>query len=130
MRPLKRLLEMPFSGRQMRLAANRPRMSKEQFVNDVASSDLGRLAADLLWEKLVEVAVCDQFTPYPSDDLLKVFGLAEEDLDEDIIFEIITTIGSTVPGSVVLKEFGPVNTPADIVRLIEIGNPGNQLAPD
>lgn len=114
----------------MRLAANRPRMSKEQFVNDVASSDLGRLAADLLWEKLVEVAVCDQFTPYPSDDLLKVFGLAEEDLDEDIIFEIITTIGSTVPGSVVLKEFGPVNTPADIVRLIEIGNPGNQLAPD
>lgn len=125
MKTLKRLLEMPFSGRQSRLAASRPSISKGQFLDAVASSDLGRAAADILWEKLLEVRADDQFSPYPDDDLLQVFGLAEEDLDEDIILEIITAIGSAVPSRDMLAKFGPVNTPADIVKLIEISNAGN-----
>ncbi len=122
---LKTLLERPLSSKQRSLAASRPPMSKEQFVDAVASTDLGHSAADMLWEKLAEATVYGQFTPYPDDDLLKVFGLAEEDLDEDVILEIITATGSVVPDRNQLKKFGPVNTPADIVKLIEMSNAGN-----
>jgi len=97
-------------------------MSKGQFLDAVASSDLGRAAADMLWEKLLEVRADDQFCPYPDDDLLQVFGLAEEDLDEDVILEIITLTGSAVPSRDMLAKFGPVNTPADIIKLIEMSN--------
>ena len=99
-------------------------MSKERFVDFVATSDLGRLAAGLLWEKLMEAKVCDELTPYPDDDLHKVFGLAEEDLDEDIVLAVIEETRSTIPSKDVLEKFGAVNTPADIVRLIEVGNAG------
>lgn len=97
---LKRLLEMPFSGRQNRLANSRPAMSKERFVDAIASSGQGRMAAEVLWDKLVEARVCDRFTPYPDDDLLKVFGLAEEDLDEDVFLEIIEATGSSVRSAI------------------------------
>jgi len=76
----------------------------------------------MLWEKLLEVRADDQFSPYPDDDLLQVFGLAEEDLDEDVILEIITLTGSAVPSRDMLAKFGPVNTPADIIKLIEMSN--------
>lgn len=122
---LRRLLERPLSSKQRRLAASRPPMSKEQFVDAVASTDLGHSAADMLWEKLAEATVYDKFSPYPDDDLLKVFGLAEEDLDEDVILEIIMATGSVVPEREQLRKFGPVNTPADIVKLVEMGNGSN-----
>jgi len=76
----------------------------------------------MLWGKLAETIICDQFTPYPDDDLLKAFGLAEEDLDEDVILEIVKATGSVVPDRDMLAKFGPVNTPADIIRLIEASN--------
>lgn len=88
----------------------------------VASSDLGREAANMLWVKLIEARVDDQFTPYPDDNLLQVFGLVDEDLDEDVILDIIQEMGSKVPTSEALAQFGSVNTPADIVRLIECSN--------
>jgi hypothetical protein len=119
---LKALVERPLLLKQRRLAANRPAMPKEQFIDTIASTELGRSAASMLWRKLVEATICDQFTPYPDDDLLKAFGLAEEDLDEDIILDIIKATGSVIPDRSMLKSFGSVNTPSDIIRLIEAGN--------
>jgi hypothetical protein len=119
---LKDFLEGPLLLKQRRLAADRPPMSKESFVDAVASTDLGRSAANMLWEKLAEITICDQFTPYPDDDLLKAFGLAEEDLDEDLILEIIKATGSVAPDRNMLANFGSVNTPSDIIRLIEASN--------
>lgn len=129
MKTLKRLLEMPFSTRQSRLASSRSAMCKGEFVAKTSSTALGRSAANLLWEKLQSEKVVDEFSPYPDDDLLKVYGLADEDLDEDVILAIIQQIGTPVPSAKVLKAFGPVNTPADIVRLIE-ANEASQQGPE
>jgi hypothetical protein len=119
---LKSILEVPLRGRQRDLAHGRSPMPKEHFIDAIASTELGKTAANLLWGKLSELVVYDGFTPHPDDDLLKVYGLAEEDLDEDVILEIIKASGSHIPDSEALARFGPVNTPSAIIRLIETSN--------
>ena len=73
---LKDLLEMPLVLRQCRLASGRAQMTKEPFVSETASTELGKSAAALVWDKLSALNGRGDFTPYPSDSLLKVFGLA------------------------------------------------------
>lgn len=119
MESLKSLFEMPFSARQRRLAASRPPLSKDDFIAKIASDDRGRGAAALLWDKLNAAKVREELSPYPDDDLLRVYGLADEDLDEDIILAIIRDVGVPVPDREMLASFGQVSTPSDIVRLIE-----------
>lgn len=119
---LKLILGRPLLVRQRDLASGRSPMTKEHFIEAVSSTDLGEAAANFLWEKLSELVVYDGFTPHPDDDLLKVYGLAEEDLDEDVILEIIRVTASNVPDQEALAQFGPVNTPSDIIRLIEKSN--------
>ena len=119
MRALKSLLEMPFSGRQRKLASTRLPISKTGFIEDSASTDLGKIAAAHLWQKLNGIKVDENFTPSPEDNLLSVYGLAEEDLDEDIILSIIREVGVGVPTKDTLEDFGPVHTPHDIIKLIE-----------
>ncbi len=118
-------LELPWYRRQKALAKERPAISRDEFVARVSTTDLGRHSAGLLWEKLEEAKVVENFHPYPLDDLLHTFGLAEEDLDEDIILAIIKAVGSIIPSRKLLKEFGPIETPLDIVKLIEMANRGN-----
>ena len=80
MSSLKFVFGMPFSLRQRRLAKGRPSMSKQEFVDRTASSEIGKAAASMVWEKLRDVAIVDTFAPYPDDDLLRTYGLADEDL--------------------------------------------------
>jgi hypothetical protein len=56
---LRRLLEFPLARRQRELTA-RPHLSKKEFVDQTASTDLGRAAAALLWDKLVDVKLYDE----------------------------------------------------------------------
>ena len=119
MRALKSFLEMPFSGRQRKLASTRPQTSKANFIEGAAATDLGRIAAASLWDRLNEIKVVQEFSPSPEDDLFKVYGLAEEDLDEDVVLSLIEEVGVTVPTKERLDRFGVVKTPRDIVRLIE-----------
>jgi hypothetical protein len=86
---LKALFELPLVLRQRRLASGRARMTKEEFVCETASTELRELAAAIVWDKLSGLKAYGEFSPYPSDSLLNVFGLAEEDLDVDIIMDIL-----------------------------------------
>lgn len=53
------------------------------------------IAAEV-WSALSREAVIEGFTPHPDDDLLKVFGLADEDLDE-LVLELLERCGCRVP---------------------------------
>jgi hypothetical protein len=110
---------LPFSIRQRRLAEIRAPLSKDEFTIRIASSEIGKKAADMLWCKLKESAMVEEFTPYPEDDLLHTYGLAEEDLDEDIILAIITCLGVSAPRPDLVRKIGPIRTPIDVIRLIE-----------
>ena len=59
------------------------------------------------------------FTPNPPDSLLKVYSLAEEDLDVDIIMDILKKLNCGVPDQATVDAIGAINTPADVVRFVE-----------
>ena len=119
MKTLKNLLEFPLEKTQAGLAASRSPISKADFVDRAGKTEKGRKVAGFVWEKLDVLKVVSQFSPDPADDLLRVYGLAEEDLDEDIILESLRAAGLRTPTQEEVKRAGPINTPADIVKLAE-----------
>jgi hypothetical protein len=111
---------MPFSARQARLAQKREALNEEEFVRRIAHDGGDRDAATVLWTKLVNSRYPDNFTPYPSDSLLKVFGIAEEELDEDLILAILNELNVRPPSKEVLSQFGVIDTPLRVAQLIAL----------
>lgn len=116
---LKNLLSLPFSARQRRLARNRPPLSETAFVEHIAEQGGDEMAAVALWRHLREWAV-DDFTPYPTDSLGSVFGIAEEELDEDLILGILRELNVPTPSSEMLSQFGAVDTPLRVAQLVAL----------
>lgn len=102
---LKALFELPLVLRQRRSASGRAQMAKEEFVSETASTELGKLAAAIVWDKLSGLKAYGEFSPYPSDSLLNMFCLAEEDLDVDIIMDILKRLNCAVPDPSWLPEY-------------------------
>jgi hypothetical protein len=69
-----------------------------------------------LSEYLQDWVYAEGFTPYPTDDLGAIFGIAEEELD-DLILGMFQSLNVPPPGKEFLAGFGPVNTPLSLARL-------------
>lgn len=120
MRALDFVIQLPFSWRQRQARRLRDDITREQFIAALAQDDFEARAAALLWDKLVEAAMIEDFRPLPDDDFLRLYGLAEEDLDEDIILEILIGLGIGVPPPGVAGEAGPIGSPRDLLRLVRL----------
>lgn len=111
-------LFFPWAARQRRLAASRPALSQDEFVTRIQERGGDSEAASLIWTHLHEWGLEESFTPYPTDDLLSVFGIAEDELDTDLIAAILTRFDLPLPTTELLKEFGDVGTPLQVARLV------------
>lgn len=115
---VQRFLARPFSTRQLALAKDRPPLSQSDFVSQIAMSGGADDAAIIVHEKLQDWIYHDGFSPYPDDSLCSVFGIAEEELDEDIILDVLTKLGLSTPPRQLVESFGPIDTAADIARFV------------
>jgi hypothetical protein len=77
-----------------------------------------KIAAGFVHCKLSEWVVADNFTPYPEDNLHSVYGIAEEELDEDIILCLFEEMKIPLPSRDFLAVFGAVDTPLKIAQLV------------
>jgi hypothetical protein len=112
------ILQWPLYQRQQ-LSRSRVALSKLAFVEQLAGSDVGRAAAALLWDALLEVRCYEDFSLDPPDDFLDVYGLAEEDLDEDVILSILQRLAQPIPDKHTLATVGPITTPKDFIPWVE-----------
>jgi hypothetical protein len=71
-----------------------------------------------IWKSLAEEAVVEGFAPKPEDDLLEVFGLADEDLD-DLVLGILTRCGCRIPPPSETADMPPVRTVTDLFEFVE-----------
>ena len=78
MRVLEALLALPFSFRQRRLAQARQSLSETEFVKQIIAQGGDEKAGVAVWRHLSDWGYVDGFTPYPTDSLGAVFGIAEE----------------------------------------------------
>jgi hypothetical protein len=118
------LLQLPFSWRQRRAVASRTAMTRECFVAELATDPVEEKAAALLWDKLIEVSVVPELRPYPDDDLLRLYGLADEDLDDDIIVDVFQRIGIPLPPTAIVTNAGHITTPRKIIQLVRLSVDG------
>lgn len=117
---LKNLLGLPFSSRQRRLAQKRQALSETEFVQRIADQGGDALAAAALWSRLKDWTYVNDFTPYPTDRLGSVFGIAEEELDEDLILGILRELNVPTPSNEFLSEFGVIDTPIRVAQLVAL----------
>lgn len=112
------ILQFPIRGRQKRARRDREGVTKEAFVSALGQHDQTKKAASLLWDLLAEAAVVPDFRPLPDDKLRWMYGLAEEDLDEDIILRIFQELKLTVPSADAIEATGEIRTPRDVIKLV------------
>jgi hypothetical protein len=115
---IKFLFGLPFSYRQRKLAASRPPIGKEEFVSMVSTEDADRQAVERIWEALVADRVDEGFAPYPDDSLGHVYGIAEEELDEDLIARVLKDLDIPIPDRDFTKRFGVIDSPRRVAQFI------------
>jgi len=68
--------------------------------------------------RLKDWTYSDAFTPYPADDLQNVFGIAEEELDEELILGILLELNVPLPSEESRQSIGPVQTPLQVASFV------------
>lgn len=120
---LQKILAFPFWSRQRALAKIRPPLSESDFVDLIDHSGGDRGAAAMIYSKLQDWVCHEGFTPYPNDSLGSVFGIAEEELDEDLILDVFVRLGLSMPPAREVTAFGAVDTATGIAQLVALARP-------
>lgn len=100
------------------MARSRRPISEKQFVEQIVREGGDSTAAARIWNRLKDGIYNSDFTPYPSDRFDSVFGILEEELDEDLVFALFNELGVPLPSREFLAQFGAVDTPLRLAQLI------------
>lgn len=109
---------LPFSLRQRRLAKQRPPMEECTFVERIAAEGGDEDAARMVRTRLIDWVYVSGFTPYPDDRLSQIYGITEEELDDDLILQILRNLKIEPPTFEVLRVFGDIDSPVRIAQLV------------
>jgi hypothetical protein len=93
--------------------------NKSEFVQQITSQGGDGPTAESLWERLKDCIYTDAFTPYPTDDLQAIFGITDEELDEDLVLAILREEKVSIPTEEILSDFGPTWTPLQVALLVK-----------
>jgi hypothetical protein len=118
---LKRVI-WPFYSRQKGMAEGRDAWTEQDFLDHFAESGVVDEIARAVWGALEQQADPAGFAPRPTDDLLQVYGLAEEDLD-DLVLAVLERSGCRVPAPSETEKMDPVLTVAELVYFVAAMKP-------
>lgn len=114
---LKHLAQRPWSKRQENLQMLRSAYLRSSFVDEFGASPVSRKVAARTWDMLAAEAVVPDFRPMPDDDLLHVFGLADDDLDE-LVENLLTELEVRIPQPAEVEAMAPVRTVRDLIGFV------------
>ena len=114
---LGRTILQPWAARQRKLAKSRRPLSREEFIAVIANRGGDADAAGLIWSHLEAWGLESGFSPHPDDNLGSIYGIAEEELEEDLLANLLARLSIPLPTSEMLREFGSVNTVHDVALL-------------
>lgn len=106
---------------------SRASYTKEDFARFFEQQNVPQKILDEVWDAIMDVAVIDDFRPHPEDNLEKDFGLADEDLDEDVILALLHRCGCRVPSMEEMLKMDPVDTVGDLVTFLAKMSPERQV---
>lgn len=119
---VQRILDWPFRGRQLRVMKARESYTKNKFQEQLCDAGGDSEVIEEVWAILTEHAI-DGFKPKPEDNLQYIFGLAEEDLDEDVVLKLLKRYSCRIPNKSELASMKPVDTVKDLVMFVSALKP-------
>lgn len=119
---VQRILDWPFRGRQLRAMEARQSYTKSNFQEHLSNAGGDSEVIDEVWTILTGHAI-DGFKLKPEDNLQYIFGLAEEDLDEDVILKLLEKYNCRIPNESELASMRPVDTVQDLVMFVSALKP-------
>jgi len=123
---VQKVLAFPFSVRQRTLSKNRSPLSKSDFVDSITQSGGDQEAAEIVHSRLQDWIYYEGFTAYPDDSLSSVFGIAEEELDEDLILDIFMERSLSTPSQQEVTTFDPIDSPTGVAQLVAMARSNDQ----
>lgn len=106
-----------FQRREQRLAQKRRSYSLADFVEKFSSEGIPERIAVEVFRYFQNVQTTKDFPVHPEDDLYKVYGVYNEDLD-DAVVDLADRCGCGPPTNEKVKGLDPVRTIEDMVRLL------------
>lgn len=120
------LLSMPFSLRQRKLQRKRQSVDRSEFVAIVERQGGDREAAGWIWDRLRADCSIDDFSPRPADEFGWVFGVRDEDLDEDFVLGVFKDAQLRPPTTAEAAQFGPIDTPLRLAQFVANSRKGSR----
>jgi hypothetical protein len=117
---LQRLLALPFSARQRKLAQARTAIDVDAFVKLIGENGGDRAAAGFLWNLLSDSVFAKGFTPYPQDSFEVVYGLADEDKDDDVIRAAFEHLSISLPDKNTINAFGKIDSALSVAKFVAL----------
>jgi hypothetical protein len=114
---VQRIMDWPFRGRQLRAMKARESYTKNNFQEQLSDAGGDNEVIEEVWAILTDHAI-DGFKPKPEDNLQYIFGLAEEDLDEDVVLKLLEVYSCRIPNESELASMKPVDTVQDLVMFV------------
>lgn len=112
------LVDRPLK-RQVRLMEIDKDRTPEGFVRACAELRVDEDICREVLSALRGLAALEAFVPAAQDDLLGIFGLADEDLDDDLVLPLLSRLSCKVPTPGETAEMPPVRTVGDLVRFLQ-----------
>jgi hypothetical protein len=119
---LHRILDWPFRGRQLRAMKTRETYTRDNFQEQLSNAGGDSEVIKEVWTILTDHAI-PGFKPKPEDNLQYIFGLAEEDLDEDVVLKLLQTYGCRIPNETDIASMKPVDTVQELVLFVSALKP-------
>ena len=114
---LRNVLSFPFRDRQLRLMHDRKGATPNDFCESF-EGEFERAVAKKTLDYLQEFVMVDSFIPALDDSLLDIYGIADEELNEDILLQFLNDFDISIPSQQAVDEFGEVNTPRRVVEFV------------
>lgn len=119
---VQRIVDWPFRGRQLRAMKARKIYTKNNFQEQLSDAGGDSEVIEEVWAILTDHAI-DGFKPKPEDNLQYIFGLAEEDLDEDVVMKLLETYSCRIPSESELASMRSIDTVKDLVMFVSALKP-------
>ena len=101
--------------RAQKLADNRRGQGFEEFTAYFSDEDIPRAKLRLVYDYFQKWQSVKNFPVVPNDDLSKVYGIVDDDVD-DAVIELADRWRAKLPAT--FEGFPPVRTVADVVHLL------------
>lgn len=114
---ISKIIDMPFGSRQSKVMKCRKQKDKQYFLSLYEAKNITPIITSVVWDELVINNAIKGFCLSPTDDIVYMFGIADDDL-EDLVIDLIDRCDKNIPSEKDLANMPAIETVNDLIVFI------------